>query len=722
MKKMLSICIVGLFICSGLVVVATPVHENTQQVSVHFSQPTLSTQNNFVSVAMPETNSFLMEQGKPLLPSYVETFHFPFRTTITSVSVTPSGVQTIPVSKDVAPTPQMVAVGRGSAKTVDSVNYGSDPYPSTWFTYSVGSGLFDGSLSTIVQVEVFPVRYHPVEKTLECIDDAAIVVDYQSGPAPAATLTSYSFVAIGPSEYSGQISPLITHKISRGITSTFVSLTDIYNGVYFPAAGRDNQEKIKYFIKSAIETWGTTSVLLVGGSSKVPTRDTHINIADDPDYGYEIFVSDLYYADIYNKTGAFSSWDTNDNNLFGEFNWYGQTDAVDLHPDVFLTRWPAISGSQVSACVNKVIGYETTPGYQQSWFPNLVVIGGDSFEDTGAINEGEYGNQKVADLMTGFISNKIWASNGKLSSLVPTGVANIKAAINTGAGFVDFNGHGNTNVWASHPHTDFYTWIPTPTGGIRSNDISTLSNGNKLPIVTVDACSTAKFSEDTNSFNWAFMYNTNGGAIATFGCTGLGYSYTGSGVTQGLVGKLDLDTYKAYKTDHAVSFGEMWASALNRYIKPSMTDGDYKSVEEWNAFGDPTLAIAEHSNPPAKPATPAGPATGKVGTAYTYTSSTTDPDGDQVSYLFDWGDNTTSGWVGPLNSGATASAVKTWATKGTYQIKVVAKDTHGVVSVWSDPMPITMPMGYVFHPFIHLLEMLLERFPNAFPVLRALLN
>ena len=74
------------------------------------------------------------------------------------------------------------------------------------------------------------------------------------------------------------------------------------------------------------------------------------------------------------------------------------------------------------------------------------------------------------------------------------------------------------------------------------------------------------------------------------------------GVIQGLIGKMGLDTYKAYKLDQATTFGEMWSKALNRYIKSSMDDADYKTVEEWQAFGDPTLAIGEKSQPPAKPA------------------------------------------------------------------------------------------------------------------------
>jgi hypothetical protein len=152
-----------------------------------------------------------------------------------------------------------------------------------------------------------------------------------------------------------------------------------------------------------------------------------------------------------------------------------------------------------------------------------------------------------------------------------------------------------------------------------------------------------------------------------------------------------------------------------------MDDGDYKTVEEWQAFGDPTLAIGEKSQPPVKPAAPTGPPSGGVHKEYTYTTSTTDPDGDDISYMFDWGDGTFSGWVGPIRSGETISAKKTWNAKGTYQVKVVAKDAHGINSVWSDPLPITMPYSYN-RPILQFLKLLFERFPNAFPILRQLLG
>jgi hypothetical protein len=118
---------------------------------------------------------------------------------------------------------------------------------------------------------------------------------------------------------------------------------------------------------------------------------------------------------------------------------------------------------------------------------------------------------------------------------------------------------------------------------------------------------------------------------------------------------------------------------------------DWKTVLEWQVFGDPTLQIGEESNPPEKPSTPAGPTNGGIGKELTYTTLTTDPENDEVYYMFDWGDGTTSGWIGPFDSGAIASATNTFTVEGTYSIKVVAKDDHGKVSSWSDELAVTLP-------------------------------
>ncbi|MCK4416419.1 MAG: PKD domain-containing protein, partial [Thermoplasmatales archaeon] len=76
------------------------------------------------------------------------------------------------------------------------------------------------------------------------------------------------------------------------------------------------------------------------------------------------------------------------------------------------------------------------------------------------------------------------------------------------------------------------------------------------------------------------------------------------------------------------------------------------------------------------------------------------PEGDQILYLFDWGDNTTSEWLGPYDSGATVNAVHAWNDVGDYEIKVKAKDINGSASGWSDPLSITIIQAPLLDIFI----------------------
>jgi len=158
----------------------------------------------------------------------------------------------------------------------------------------------------------------------------------------------------------------------------------------------------------------------------------------------------------------------------------------------------------------------------------------------------------------------------------------------------------------------------------------------------------------------------------------------------------------------------VWVNATD----PSPGSGLY--TRSWFTF----TTQQQQNSPPNKPATPTGPSSGKPGTVYTYSTSTSDPNGDQIYYQWDWGDGTTLTWLGPYASGATTNTTHTWG-KGSYSIKVKAKDTNGFESTWSDPLTITMPKNsaYPFHVmFLQILKQIFERFPNAFPILRHLMG
>lgn len=100
--------------------------------------------------------------------------------------------------------------------------------------------------------------------------------------------------------------------------------------------------------------------------------------------------------------------------------------------------------------------------------------------------------------------------------------------------------------------------------------------------------------------------------------------------------------------------------------------------------GNPIL-----SNPPDIPNL-SGPNRGEVGSKCVYSTSTNEPDDDQVFYMFEWGDGEVTGWIGPYDSGDVVSTNHTWTAEGNYEIKVKAKDDHGVQSEWSDPLTINI--------------------------------
>lgn len=94
--------------------------------------------------------------------------------------------------------------------------------------------------------------------------------------------------------------------------------------------------------------------------------------------------------------------------------------------------------------------------------------------------------------------------------------------------------------------------------------------------------------------------------------------------------------------------------------------------------------IITKNKPPETPNTPSGSTFGYFNTLYEYTASTTDPDMDQIYYMFYWGDDTYSDWLGPFDSGDPAVASHTWTVGGNYGVKVKAKDVHNAETGWSD--------------------------------------
>jgi hypothetical protein len=136
----------------------------------------------------------------------------------------------------------------------------------------------------------------------------------------------------------------------------------------------------------------------------------------------------------------------------------------------------------------------------------------------------------------------------------------------------------------------------------------------------------------------------------------------------------------------------------------------------WCIYGK----VTDGNTAPATPQRPSGQTNGVVGVKYNYTTVSTDPDNDSIYYVWDWGDGSQSTW-GPYPSGVEANCSHSWNTKGSYVIKVKAKDIYGAFSNWSEPLPISMPQN---NPcaYNNFFQQLFQRFPHAFPIMRHLLG
>lgn len=120
-------------------------------------------------------------------------------------------------------------------------------------------------------------------------------------------------------------------------------------------------------------------------------------------------------------------------------------------------------------------------------------------------------------------------------------------------------------------------------------------------------------------------------------------------------------------------------------------------------------------NNPNKPSIN-GRSTGKAGESYEYTFIGTDPDGHNISYIIDWGDNTSIDILGPYPSGEQIKATHTWEEQGNYQIKAKTKDIYDLESNW-EIFDISMPKNRIIN-----FKIILYQFINNHPILQSMLK
>ena len=123
--------------------------------------------------------------------------------------------------------------------------------------------------------------------------------------------------------------------------------------------------------------------------------------------------------------------------------------------------------------------------------------------------------------------------------------------------------------------------------------------------------------------------------------------------------------------------------------------------------------------PPNVP-TITGPNSGKPNTEYDFYFNATDPDGDPIMYIIEWEDNVTE-TTEYGDSGVEVMLKHSWAEKGNYTIRAKARDINDAESAWKT-LEINIPRNRAFNYNFNLLDWVLARLQNAFPLLQYLLR
>ncbi len=621
MKKLITIFLAGVMAFSlSITMDATALREK-----MHFPEPQVLEGGQYSYVIMEDAN-YMHEEGYPILPYYIKTYTFPLGTKIKDVSIKAEGIKSIEFGNKISPAPPSLPRGidDGNYELKEGDVYGVDAfYPETWYDYHIGVGLYNGERSIILNIYLYPVKYNPVRNEGVYAEDFDINVDYEKGKT-MVTADTYDLLIIAPEKFVDELQPLKEHKENHGIKTLIETVENIKSSY----SGRDDAEKVKYAIKDAIESYGIKYVLLAGGLSSpiksdtwlVPVRYSHLDDGAENSY-----LTDLYFADVYKYEDGnivFDDWDSNGNGVFAEWRMTGK-DVLDMYPDVYIGRLACRSEQEMTDMVNKIIYYEENT-HGSNWFHRAILVGGDTFDDTSGDNfyEGEVATEKFwENLGNDFEKVKVWYSEGNLKQ------SKVIEAINQGGGFLHFSGHGSPGMWMGK---EFSGGKAKYILGLDIFHMPSLKNDGMYPVTIIGGCHNSMFNATLydsiteiiksiifkyimgkhfttwywapvpECFGWFIVRQPHGGAIASMGCTGLGYGTIGDTDKDGipdciqyLLGWAEVHFAEVYSSGVdmlGMTHSTVLTDYLNRFdCQKHQTDA--KTVQEWVLLGDPTLKI-----------------------------------------------------------------------------------------------------------------------------------
>jgi len=669
--------------------------------------------------------------GTPNLPSKIFSIAIPPGAVFVDLQYTIGEEIVLPDRYDIKPVPHPQVNSPGNheiqvheeqryAENYQAVYSVDNAYPESVVEFERTAGFRTYNL---VDVRINPLRYSPVSGKLtfypdivvhiqyemidgyisdDIVSDAGeiveqrareIVLNYEEAkewytPRRGGT-DQYPFVILTLDSLTSCIGDLVAWEQAKGKNVQVVT-TSWIDAQY---TGYDLAEKIRNFLREKYpsEEWGIQDLLIIGHRDDIPMRETW------QDVGGGHPETDYYYAELTAPDAI--SWDADGDHQYGE-----DSDPIDFYGEIAVGRIPWSDQETVEHICQKSVMYEqnTDPSFKN----NILLLGAFIDDNTDGAAFMEYAvNSTLHPWMAYWMKTRLYEFASLFRKDYLLTHVNVVNVWSKGTyGFVSWHSHGS----------------PQGTSFINANDCQYLNDAYPA-IISAAACS----NSDTAYLNigQAMMKQ---GAVGFLGANKVAYYCPGwddpmDGSDQSLKyffsSAVTSEQYSQGQA-HQYALSEMYTNGLWYNLR-------YETFIHGSLWGNPDLGMTSSfkNHPPAKPATPDGPASGKIRVEHTYATSTTDPEDDAVYYFFSWGDGFDSGWLGPYASGESVEASHTWTEQNSYEIKVIAQDSNGTKSAWSDPFPIVMPYDIYRNPFfLQVLQNLLWNHPFMFPLLRLLVQ
>jgi hypothetical protein len=616
-----------------------------------FGQSTLEGQQ-YATVELPDegTSTIIGEAKLPTISRFIEIPQGAHpELVIESVSWQTTSLASLNLPSSIIPVqPSLVKLEGASVDfTINNMYYSINAFLPASIVTIESIGELRGR--NIAFLEISPLQYNPVSGELRIMTQCQIRINLPGSDLVQTTenidrYTTSSFEGLFTASLSNYGSLTGTERPEPKQEGYLIIVYDAFYDAIQPLAsfkgtkGFDvtvtmtseipsgpTKENIKAYIVDAYNNWGIppTYVLLVGDTSQVPTWTGSATGT----------CTDLYYVTI---------------------------DSGNYFADVIISRFPAATEEQVTAMVDKTLYYETGSFPDEAWIKKAVFM---ASSDNYQVSEGTH--NYVIDtylLPNNYTCDKLYSHTYGATT------SQVSAALNDGRSLAVYSGHGSQTSWADGPP-------------FSQSNVNALTNDGLYPFVCSHACLTNQFSVG-ECFGETWLRAPNKAGLAFWGASD--YTYWDEDDV------LEKSMFKSWWEDDIETIGGMTNMALfylyEHYGGGGMSQ-DY--FEKYNVLGDSSVKIWRGSinSPPDTPSKPTGPTTGDVGKEYTFTTSTTDPQNDNISYLISWG-NEESDWIGPYASGETVEFTHIWNEPGTYNVSVKARDDDYLETGWSEVSPI----------------------------------